>query len=203
MRRVFISVLLFCILALLSLDCLAAPVGHPFDVRIVKENTSEKASGRKQLDITLIPAVDQQNVTQADILATAVVVAAQAQKNTKSDIVNVTMNCQKAVNPFGELQLAFVTYIPDGMGADGKHLGKIWELSATPRGFTAQELEYLSLWASLRENFMKDGKVDEDALEISIGTKMGIEPYTLIPHMNIRKKVEGTIEIEGSMQIVQ
>ena len=115
------------------------------------------------------------------------------------------MNCQKADNPFGELQLARVVYIPDGLGMNGKTEGKIWEsIDATPRGFTKQELNYLQLWAEMRDQFKsKNGEVDEKKLKAAVAKKMNIKPGSLTPHMNMREPVKGELKIEGELRIIQ
>ena len=178
-------------------------VGKPLAIRIVNQKESAQSNGRKRLNIMIVPAEDQSNATQADLLATAVIMAVQAQEKTEAHIVNVTMNCQQAENSFGELQLALVTYIPDGMGINGKTRDKRWTFSAAPRGFTKPELQYLKLWAEMRDNYQTGGTTDEEKLEAAIAKKMGIKPGSLNPHLNIREPIDGKIEIDGDLRIVR
>ena len=71
--------------------------------------------------------------------------ARQFQVELGVDAVDVRLICQKAASSFGELQLARAWYRPSREG---------WrDLSAAPRGFSDQELEYLRLWAELRGRF--------------------------------------------------
>lgn len=179
-------------------------VGHPLAVRILDYKKYER-KGRTRLDVTIIPAQDQSKATQADLAATAVGVATTAQKETDAHIVTVTMNCQQAANTFGELQLAYVVYVPDGLGMTGKTPGKIWEfLDAAPRGFTQQELKYLQLWSEMRDQFKNQtGDVDSEKLKAAIAKKMKIKPGSLTPHLNTREPVEGKLHIEGDLKIVQ
>ena len=180
------------------------PIGHPLAINVLAYKEDER-NGRNRLNITIIPAEDQSKATQADLAATAVAVATQAQKESKAHIVTVTMNCQKAANSFGELQLARVVYIPDGLGMNGKTEGKIWEsIDAAPRGFTKQELNYLQLWAEMRDQFKsKNGEVDEKKLKAAVAKKMNIKPDSLTPHMNMREPVKGELNIEGELKIIK
>ena len=178
--------------------------GHPLAVKILDSKEYER-NGRNRLTITIIPAQDQSKATQADLAATAVAVATTAHQNTKAPIVTVNMKCQQAANGFGELQLAYVVYVPDGLGMDGKTPGKVWEsLDAAPRGFTKQELQYLRLGAEMRAQFKdKNDELDENKLKAAIAKKMGIKPGSLQPHMNMREPVKGTLNIDGELKIVQ
>lgn len=180
-----------------------ALVGHPLAVKIINYKEYER-NGRNRLEITIIPAEDQSKATQADLAATAVAVATQAHKETEAPIVSVTMLCQKAANTYGEPQLAYVVYVADGLGMTGKTPGKIWEfLDAAPRGFTAQELQYLRLWAEMRGKYQSGGTTNEEKLEAAIAKKIGIKPGSLKPHMNLRSPLKCTLNIDGDLKIVQ
>lgn len=182
----------------------SAPVGHPLAVKILSIEKNEKVSGRNRLNVTMVPAEDQSTATQADLAATAVAVAMKAHHDIKFPIVTVTMKCQEAANAFGELQLAYVVYIPDGLGIDGKTPGKIWPfMDAAPRGFTKQELQYLKLWAELRGKYQTSTGTDEQGLKAAIAKKMGVKPDSLNPHFNLREPFKGKLDIEGELKIVQ
>ena len=180
------------------------PVGHPLAVQFLAHKAEER-NGRKRVSLTIMPAEDQSKATQADLAATAVAVATLAQKSEQAHIVNVSMVCQKAANSFGELQLAYVVYVPDGLGMTGKTPGKIWEsLDAAPRGFTKQELLYLRLWAEMRGQFQTpDGDTDSGKLKSAIAKKMNIKPGSLNPFLNVREPVEGKLEIDGELKLVK
>ena len=105
---------------------------------------------------------------------------------------------------YGEPQLAYVVYVADGLGMTGKTPGKIWEfLDAAPRGFTAQELQYLRLWAEMRGKYQSGGTTNEEKLEAAIAKKIGIKPGSLKPHMNLRSPLKCTLNIDGDLKIVQ
>lgn len=84
-----------------------------------------------------------------------------------------------------------MTYIPDGKGYNGQQDIGPWDnLRAAERGFTAQELEYLRLWADMREDFQSGGMTREKELDAAISAKMGVEPGSLNPHYNIMTGVK-------------
>lgn len=171
--------------------------GIPLNYTVLKRDEEVRASiKRNRLRLTIIPTQDQSAASQADLAATVVSVAIQEQKKSGIPVVIVNMLCQQAANSYGELQLAHAVYIPDGKGFDGKTAKPVWEtLSAAPRGFTAQELEYLRLWAEMRGDFQKNGMTDEQALKAAISQRMGMTVESLNPHFNVLEPLEKKLEI--------
>lgn len=162
----------------------AQPAGHPLPVRLRSLKPYER-QGRLRITAELLPTGDQQAVTQADLAATVMAACEQ-----------------QAANSYGELQLAYAVYIPDGKGIDGKTPGPVWQtLDAAPRGFSPQELQYLRLWAELRGQFQTpDGLTDEPRLKAAITSRMGIEDGSLKPHLNLREPVQ-PVRVEGKLEI--
>lgn len=181
----------------------AEPVvtGHPLPVRVV-ENTSYERVGRLRVKLTLLPAGDQAAATQADLTATVMAAAIQAAKENRAQVVTVTLICQQAANAFGEVQLGYAVYIPDGKGVDGKSPGPVWQmLDAAPRGFTAKELEYLRLWAELRSSYQTpDGLTDDARLRAAIAKRMGIKEGSLRPQLYVRQPVQ-PVRVEGTLEV--
>lgn len=145
---------------------------------------------RNRLDVTIVVNADQSKAEQDDLLATVMTAAMDYQKASGLPVVTVKMISQRASNPYGELQLAIATYIPDGKGYSGEQEIGPWDtLMATERGFTTQELEYMRNWADMRTQFMDaNGKVNDAALDTAISEKMGIAAGSLTPHYNFMDK---------------
>lgn len=164
--------------------------GRPLAVKKVSvENKGDTAT------IILVPAGSQAAATQADLAATVMAAARQFQVELGVDAVDVRLICQKASSSFGELQLARAWYRPSREG---------WrDLSAAPRGFSDQELEYLRLWAELRGRFQTaDGLTDEPRLKAAIAKRMGIKDGSLTPHLNLREPVQ-PVRVEGALEVRQ
>ena len=167
--------------------------GTILPIEVIKTDIYEKGTtGRIQLEITIMPTAGQTDATQNDFSVTVIDTAIKAQKETKADMVAITMIAQKASNPYGEPQLAFGVYIPDGKGYNGEQEIGPWDnLQVAKRGFTQEERIYLKNWADMRGNFMdSNGDVIDEALDVAISKKMGIEAGSLEPHMNIPWNVE-------------
>ena len=163
--------------------------GHPLAVKKVSvEKKGDTAT------IILVPA-GSQAAAQADLAATVMAAARQFQVELGVDAVDVRLICQKASSSFGELQLARAWYRPSREG---------WrDLSAAPRGFSDQELEYLRLWAELRGRFQTaDGLTDEPRLKAAIARRMGIKDGSLTPHLNLREPVQ-PVRVEGALEVRQ
>lgn len=167
-----------------------AVTGHPLAVKKVSvEKKGETAT------IILVPAGSQAAATQTDLTATVMAAARRFQVELGVDAVDVRLICQKAASSFGELQLARAWYRPSREG---------WrDLSAAPRGFSDQELEYLRLWAELRGCFQTaDGLTDEPRLKAAIAKRMGIKAGSLTPHLNLREPVQ-PVRVEGGLEVRQ
>lgn len=168
------------------------PSGTPLPYTIVNQELDKRSSGRHRLAVQLIPSGDQSRATQADLAATVMSAAQKLQAEKDVAVVNVSLLCQKASNPFGELRLAFAIYIPDGKGYSGSQDIGPWDMvMAAERGFTGQELEYLRLWADMRGSFQNDGMTDEEALDKAISAKMGVPPDSMKPFYNVESSLNG------------
>lgn len=179
----------------------AQPAGHPLPVRLRSLKPYER-QGRLRITAELLPTGDQQTVTQADLAATVMAACERLAAEKSAQVVTVKLFCQEAANSYGEPQLAYAVYIPDGKGIDGKTSGPVWQtLDAAPRGFSPQELQYLRLWAELRGQFQTpDGLTDEPRLKAAIASRMGIEDGSLKPHLNLREPVQ-PVRVEGKLEI--
>lgn len=179
----------------------AQPAGHPLPVRLRSLKPYER-QGRLRITAELLPTGDQQAVTQADLAATVMAACERLAAEKSAQVVTVKLLCQEAANSYGEPQLAYAVYIPDGKGIDGKTSGPVWQtLDAAPRGFSPQELQYLRLWAELRGQFQTpDGLTDEPRLKAAIARRMGIEDGSLKPHLNLREPVQ-PVRVEGKLEI--
>lgn len=158
--------------------------------KIIKsEETKRAAIKRNRLTITIVPTEDQANADAYKLLRTAQAVALEQHKKTEMPVITVWLLAQKSKNSYGELPLAHVCYIPDGLGFDGETKTEIWETKqSAERGFSPQELTYLSLWAELRETFLdKDEMLNEEGLTAAIAQKMGLKE-DLSPHLNFIQK---------------
>lgn len=180
----FVVFALFC--------CASAAVADPLPYTVLKKEVTERAATkRNRLSVTIAPTADQSRAAQADLVDTVKAAAQKLQQESGLPVVTVNMICQRAANAYGELQLAIVSYIPDGKGYDGKQTKGPWDnLMAAERGFTAQELEYLRLWAEMRGQFQKGGETDEEALGKAIAKRMKIKPDTVQPHMNFMQAMK-------------
>lgn len=159
---------------------------------IKKETNTTAAINHHRLYVTITPNTDQSKATQADLAATVMTAAMAYQEESGLPVVNVNMVSQQASNPYGELQLAIASYIPDGKGYNGEQEIGPWDkVMATTRGFTNQELEYLRNWADMRTLFMNvNEQVNDEALDAAISKKMGVAAESLTPHYNFLSKVE-------------
>lgn len=156
-----------------------------------KKEEVRAAIKRNRLHAVIMPAVPQDALTQAELAKMAMQAAKTLQKESGLPVVSVKMICQKASNDYGQLMLATAVYIPDGKGYSGSQdLGPWDNLMAAPRGFTGQELEYLRLWADMRDSFQKDDRTDDAALDKAISERMGIAPGSLKPHYNTVGRME-------------
>lgn len=161
------------------------------DYKVIQKPTT----GRHRLEMTILPKSGQENATQADLISTVMYVAHEAYKRTGVPVVKVNMLAQNTGNAWADRQLAFIVYIPDKKGYDGKQEIGIWDnATACERGFTADELTYLQLWGKLRDKYLdpNTGSVPvdkEEALEAEIVKTMGKELKT-DPMLNIMWGVE-------------
>lgn len=183
---------LLILLFLFAASLTAQAAGTPLPYLVIeKKDVPRAVTQRHRLDVTIVPEGDQSAATQDDLAATVMEAAKRFQGESGVPVVTVNMLCQKAVNAWGEDQLAIAVYIPDGKGYDGKEAKGPWDMvMAAPRGFTKQELQYLRLWAEMRGSFQKGGQTDEEALDAAISKKMGVEPETLEPHLNYLQPVQ-------------
>lgn len=151
-----------------------------------KQIDAMPSTKRDRLTVTITLDEPQSGATQKMLADTAKAVAVKYQQDSGLPIINVNLICQRAANEWGENQLAFVTYIPDGKGFNGNQNSGQWPtVRAAERGFTDQELEYLRLWAEMRGEYQKEGMTDEDALDAAISEKLGVEPGTVEPYLNM------------------
>lgn len=166
--------------------------GTPLPYAVLeKKETVRVSTKRNRLDVTIVPTGDQSSAAQADFAATVKAAAKRFQEESGLPVVTVDMIAQKSVNAWGEARLAVVSYIPDKKGYNGKQNSGPWDnLMAVERGFTAQELHYLNLWAEMRSMFQKGGQTDEEALDAAISKKINVQPGSLHPFSNHLSKVE-------------
>ncbi|UWX06376.1 DUF4875 domain-containing protein [Taurinivorans muris] len=145
------------------------------DYKVIKK----AATGRHRLEMTILPKSGQETATQADLISTVMHVAHEAYQRTAAPVTIVNMLAQNTGNAWADRQLAFIVYIPDQKGFDGKTASKKWEnAAACERGFTADELTYLQLWGQLRTKYFdpQTGGVPqnkEEALTAEIEQVMG------------------------------
>lgn len=160
-------------------------------VEVKKEVNTTATPGRPRLYVTIAPTGDQSRAGQAELAATAMEAAVKYQEFSKAPVVVVNMICQRAANEWGENQLATASFIPDGKGYNGEQKLGPWDMvRAAPRGFTAQELEYLRLWAEMRGQYQGKGGTDEEALDTAISKKMGLKPESMELYLNYPQPVE-------------
>lgn len=154
---------------------IAAAGPLPFSV-IEAEKHTRAVAKKTEAHVTIIPTADQSLATQDDLVLTVKEAAEQLRETYGTDMVVVRLICQDAVNGHGEKLLAMAVYNPKERPA--------WSsVTAARRGYTTQELKYLSLWAELREAYQKNGSTDEDALDAAIHKKMKLKPGTVkYPH---------------------
>ena len=121
-------------------------------------------------------------------------VAHEAYQRTAAPVTIVNMLAQNTGNAWADRQLAFIVYIPDQKGFDGKTASKKWENAvACERGFTADELTYLQLWGQLRTKYLDtagDLPMDkEETLNADIEKTMG-KKLNKNPLFNVMWSVE-------------
>ena len=139
--------------------------------------------------MTILPKSGQETATQADLISTVMHVAHEAYQRTAAPVTIVNMLAQNTGNAWADRQLAFIVYIPDQKGFDGKTASKNGNAAACERGFTADELTYLQLWGQLRTKYFdpQTGGVPqnkEEALTAEIeqvmGKKLEYRPHRLM-----------------------
>lgn len=179
----------------LSLEDTALP-GKALEFSLIDYKVIERAAtGRHRLEITIIPNSGQEFATQKDLISTVMHTALEAYKKTSAPVTVVNMLAQNTGNVYADRQLAFIVYIPDQKGFDGKQSTGIWvDARACERGFTTDELTYLQLWGKLRTKYLnpKTDGVDpnqEDALKAEIEQTMG-KKLDIDPMLNVMWKVE-------------
>lgn len=153
--------------------------GTPLAYKEVNIELNKHATpGRDQLTVTLVLGSEQEKATQKELISTAMQAALDYHKMVGSPITIINMLAQNTGNAWADKQLAFIVYIPDKKGYDGKQEIGIWDKAiACERGFTADELTYLQLWGKLRTKYLDPAgdlpMEKEDALEADIIKTMG------------------------------
>ena len=90
------------------------------DYKVIKK----AATGRHRLEMTILPKSGQETATQADLISTVMHVAHEAYQRTAAPVTIVNMLAQNTGNAWADRQLAFIVYIPDQKGFDGKTASK-------------------------------------------------------------------------------
>lgn len=170
--------------------------GTPLVYKEVNIELNKHATpGRDQLTVTLVLGNEQEKATQKELISTAMQAALDYHKMVGSPITIINMLAQNTGNAWADKQLAFIVYIPDKKGYDGKQEIGIWDNAmACERGFTTDELTYLQLWGKLRTKYL-DPTTDtipldkEEALDAEIVKTMGKKLDT-DPMLNIMWGVE-------------
>lgn len=130
--------------------------GKALEFSLIDYEVIERAAtGRHRLEMTILPNSGQETATQNDLISTVMHAALEAYKKTSAPVTVVNMLAQNTGNVYADRQLAFIVYIPDQKGFDGKQSTGIWvDARACERGFTADELTYLQLWGELRTKYL-------------------------------------------------
>ncbi len=161
--------------------------GTPLDFVLLDDYKviQKPSTGRHRLEMTILPKSGQETATQADLISTVMHVAHEAYQRTAAPVTIVNMLAQNTGNAWADRQLAFIVYIPDQKGFDGKTASKKWENAvACERGFTADELTYLQLWGQLRTKYLdtagdlpmdKEETLNAD-IEKTMGKKLNKDP---------------------------
>ena len=170
--------------------------GTPLDFVLLDDYKviQKPSTGRHRLKMTILPKSGQETATQADLISTVMHVAHEAYQRTAAPVTIVNMLAQNTGNAWADRQLAFIVYIPDQKGFDGKTASKKWENAvACERGFTADELTYLQLWGQLRTKYLDtagDLPMDkEETLNADIEKTMG-KKLNKNPLFNVMWSVE-------------
>ncbi len=170
--------------------------GTPLDFVLLDDYKviQKPSTGRHRLEMTILPKSGQETATQADLISTVMHVAHEAYQRTAAPVTIVNMLAQNTGNAWADRQLAFIVYIPDQKGFDGKTASKKWENAvACERGFTADELTYLQLWGQLRTKYLDtagDLPMDkEETLNADIEKTMG-KKLNKNPLFNVMWSVE-------------
>lgn len=168
----------------------------PLEFSLLKYDVIKRATtGRHRLELTILPLNGQETATKKELISTVMYAAQEAYKKTSAPIIVVNMLAQNTGIPYADRQLAFITYIPDGKGFDGKNNTDIWvNANACEKGFTTDELTYLQLWGKLRTKYTdpKSGTVppqNEEGLEKEIEQTMG-KKLESDPMLNIMWEVD-------------
>ncbi len=170
--------------------------GTPLEFSLIDYKVIERAvTGRHRLEMTILPNSGQETATQADLISTVMHVAHEAYQRTAAPVTIINMLAQNTGNVWADRQLAFIVYIPDKKGYDGKQDTDVWvDARSCERGFTADELTYLQLWGQLRTKYL-DPRTDtipldkEKALDAEIVKTMGKKLETN-PMLNVMWKVK-------------
>lgn len=162
--------------------------GTPLDFVLLDDYKviQKPCTGRHRLEMTILPKSGQETATQADLISTVMHVALEAYKKTGVPVIEVNMLAQNTGNVWADKQLAFIVYIPDGKGYDGKQEIGIWDNAmACERGFTADELTYLQLWGQLHTKYtapatgvvpLEQSEKFDTEIEQTMGKKLDTDP---------------------------
>lgn len=161
-----------------------------------KEITSKKevkaAIKRDRLYVSIILTGDQSKVSQNDLAATVMQAAETYHVRTDIPVITVKLLAFAPTKNIGETLLAYAVYIPDQKGPGGKaQMSSPWEtLTAVPRGFTTQELEYFRLYESMYDQYINQDDGRGDKLHQAVCKKLGVKPADFQPMFNFPNKVE-------------
>lgn len=170
--------------------------GKALEFSLIDYKVIERAAtGRHRLEMTIIPNSDQETATQNDLISMVMQAALEAYKKTSAPVTIVNMLAQNTGNVYADRQLAFIVYIPDQKGFDGKQSTGIWvDASACERGFTADELTYLQLWGQLHTKYtdpasgvvpLEQSEKFDTEIEQIMGKKLDTDPM-----LNVMREVE-------------
>ena len=110
----------------------------------------------------------------ADRAVTGIQAAKDLQESVDADQANVWLELHEALTGSG-LQLALVTYTPDGKGNSGKDDGAVWEVESSDVQPSQQEVEVAVEWQRNRDEFRDEtGLIDEEELQEYLSAKLGL-----------------------------
>lgn len=115
---------------------------------------------------------DNNKINAENMLATAVSAAKYYADKENKQIVQVIMFDQKGEN-WGQIQLATITYAPDGKGFGNNNW--YWDNAmSSKRTTTQQEKAICKAWNSMRKNYQTADGTDEERLKQAISQKLKI-----------------------------
>lgn len=128
----------------------------------------------------------------ADRAVTGIQAAKDLRESADADQASIWLELHEDLTGSG-LQLALVTYTPDGKGNSGEDDGPVWEVESSGIQPSQQEVEVAVEWQRHRDEFRDaTGLVDEEKLREYLSENLGLPLQDLRELLHVRLILGGT-----------